>query len=105
MNQVKVTFADGTIELVDERMLWSARLDGGLVEGEAPLTPPGRDHAPRDPLYAQYIASTDLEFALMEERARARDKDEAAELDRRLAAQTDESRRLWALYCASEPSD
>jgi|GEM_PF-3073328 len=105
MGQVTVTYPDGTTELVDERLLWSARLDGGLVEGEAPLTPPGREHALRDPLYAQYVASTDAEFALMEERARATDKDQAAELDRRLATQTDESRRLWALHCASESDD
>jgi hypothetical protein len=32
MAHVNVTFPDGTTELVDERMLWSARLDGGLTE-------------------------------------------------------------------------
>ena len=40
MTDINVTFPDGTTELVDERMLWSARLDGALVPGMKPLTSP-----------------------------------------------------------------
>jgi hypothetical protein len=95
MTHVNVTYPDGRTELVDERMLWSARLDGALVPGMELLTPPRRDDPHLDPRYAEYLASLDLEFALMVERERATDIDEAAEFDRRLEAQRAEAHRLW----------
>jgi hypothetical protein len=101
MTQVSVTFPDGRTEHVDERMLWSARLDGALVPGMEPLMPPRRDDPDLDPRYAEYLASIDIDFALMLQRERATDIDEAAELDRRLEAQRAEAHRLWDCYEAS----
>ena len=65
----------------------------------------------RDQLYAEYVASTDAEFDLLAEIGQSagvsgrQARNLTAELQRRLDAQAEESRRLWAIYRTSEPTD
>lgn len=65
----------------------------------------------RDRLYAEYVASTEVEFELLAEIQQgvgvtgSQARNLATKLQRRLEAQAAESRRLWALYRAGEPND